>query len=192
MGDGEHLTEAQKKWFASLREGLERDSGRTLDEWVAVARTCPETRMRARLRWFKENHGLAQNRASLVLAPAFGSQHGWDDPDALIAALWDGRPNGKAIMEAVSALVGRLDGVVLGARKGYTAWSRAYQFAAVRPAAGDRVRLGLAVSPDASGRLTAPASEGWSERLRATLVLTAAGEADETVAALLRQAWERS
>ena len=59
-------------------------------------------------------------------------------------------------------------------------------------AAGDRVRLGLAVSPDASGRLTAPASEGWSERLRATLVLTAAGEADETVAALLRQAWERS
>jgi hypothetical protein len=33
-----HLTERQKKWFASVREGLERDTGKSLEDWVAIAR----------------------------------------------------------------------------------------------------------------------------------------------------------
>lgn len=193
MSKADHLSEPQKKWFASLRAGLERDTGRSLDAWVAIARTCPETAARARLRWFKETHGLAQNRASLVLGEAFGSRQGWDDPDVLIGALWDGRPNGKATMQAVAAAVGRLDGVVLGARKGYTAWSRTYQFAAVRPVGGDKVRLGLAVGPEACPRLVpATASEGWSERLKGVVVVTGPQDIDPEITALIEAAWTNS
>ena len=65
------LTKQQLKWFASVREGLERDTGRTLAAWVEIARACPETRHRARLSWMKTVYGLGQNRASVVLAEAF-------------------------------------------------------------------------------------------------------------------------
>ncbi|HEX5262572.1 MAG TPA: hypothetical protein VFW13_03545 [Phenylobacterium sp.] len=42
------LTPRQEKWFASVKASLERDTGKSLDEWVAIARTCPETRPKAR------------------------------------------------------------------------------------------------------------------------------------------------
>jgi hypothetical protein len=64
----EHLTERQKKWFASLREGLERETGKSLEDWVAIAQTCPETKPRAQLGWLKAFHSLGQNRASYVLS----------------------------------------------------------------------------------------------------------------------------
>ena len=63
----EHLTERQKKWFASVREGIERDTGKSLDEWVAIARTCPETRMMPRLQWFKRDGWSERLKGSVVL-----------------------------------------------------------------------------------------------------------------------------
>ena len=186
------LTPQQQKWFASVRDGLERDTGKSLAEWVAIAMTCPETGHRARLKWFKETHGLLQNRASYVLDAAFPSvEPGWSEPDALRETLWTD-PAQRALFAAVEAAVQGFEGLVVGQRKGYSAWSRHYQFAAVRPVKGG-ARLGLAVPPDASPRL-APAkpNEGWSERLKSTLVLSAPVEVDDGVKALLKAAWEKS
>ncbi len=186
------LTPQQRKWFASVRDGLERETGKSLAEWVAIARTCPEAGHRARLKWFKDTHGLLQNRASYVLGEAFPSADpGWDEPAALREALWTD-PAQRALFAAVAAAVQDLPGLIIGQRKGYSAWSRNYQFAAVRPVKGG-ARLGLAISPDADPRLAAAkANEGWSERLKSVLVLTAPGEVDGGVKALLKAAWENS
>ena len=96
-----NLTERQEKWFASVRAGLERDTGKSMDEWVAIARTCPESAHRARLKWFKERHGLLQNRASQVLSAAFPPAMGWSDADGLIDTVWVD-PEARDIFEAVS------------------------------------------------------------------------------------------
>jgi len=61
------LTERQARWFASVNEGLERETGRDLADWAEIARACPETVHRERLAWMKAAHGLEQNRASMVL-----------------------------------------------------------------------------------------------------------------------------
>jgi hypothetical protein len=189
--DAEHLTEQQKKWFASVQGGLERETGRSLAEWVAIAKTCPETAPRARLRWFKETHGLLQNRASFVLNEAFPPETGWSKPEALQAALWTD-PSSRAIFAAVEVLVLALPEIVVGQRKGFSAWSRRYQFAALRPLKGGKARLGLALEPGADPSLEPAKNEGWSERLKAAMVLGAPGEADERVAALLNAAWAAS
>lgn len=187
----EHLTERQRKWFASVRAGLERDTGRSLTEWTAIARTCPETKTRARLQWLKARHGLLQNRAMFVLGEAFASGGGWVEQDALRAALWTD-PGQIAILEAVEAALADLPELVVGQRKTYTAWSRAFQFAAAKPVKG-AVRLGLAVAPESDPRLEPrKSSEAWSERCRSALTLTAPAEVDEGLKALLRQAWDRS
>ena len=186
----ENLTERQAKWFATIRDGLERDTGKTLDQWVEIARAGPETKHRARLKWFKETHGLLQNRASIVLEAAFESQMGWSEPSSLIDSLWTD-PGARAIFEAVRAAATALPGAIETARKGYTAWSRKLQFAALKPLKGGEVLLGLAVPPDTDPRLEPAKGDGWSERLVARVRLKAPGEAPG-LAEQIRAAWENS
>jgi hypothetical protein len=184
------LTPRQQQWFAAIREGLAAETGKSLEEWAEIARTCPETAHRARLAWLKAHHGLGQNRASIVLGAAFPADAPWAAGDANEQALWKDAA-GRAVLDAVRAQVAGLDDVVTGQRKGFTAWSRGFQFAALRPAKGG-VRLGLAVPLDADPRLVPPVREGWSERLTAVRVLAGPEDVDDGLAALLRQAWARS
>jgi uncharacterized protein DUF4287 len=141
-----NLTARQQKYFAALQASLERDTGRSLAEWVAIARTCPETGPRARLKWLKDNYGLLQNHGSQVLSEAFPPAVSWREPEKLLAALWTD-PGSKAIFEAVDAAARQPNEVIQTARKGYTAWSRNFQFAALKPAKGGTAVLGLAVTP---------------------------------------------
>ena len=187
-----HLTERQRKWFATIRQGLERDTGKSMEEWVAIARTCPETGHRARLNWFKETHGLLQNRASQVLNEAFEAQMPWSEPESLIDALW-ADPASRAIFEAINARVDHLPDIVRTARKGYTAWSKRVQFAAARPVKGGKAMLGLAVPPDAHHpRLAVRGNESWSERLASRLTLEDPGAVDDDVNTLLEAAWRKA
>ena len=185
------LTERQKKWFASVQASLARDTGKTLEEWVAIARTCPETKPRARAQWLKDNYGLLQNRAMYVLSEAFPAANGWDEPAAQREALWTDAGS-RAIFEAVEAAATALPAVIIGQRKAFTAFSREFQFASVRPVKGGTAMLGLAVDPSADPRLEAPKNEGWSERLKARLPLASPAAVDASVVGLLKQAWERS
>jgi hypothetical protein len=182
--DEDTLSPRQRKWFASVREGLERDTGRSLQAWVDIARTCPETRTRARQSWLKTHYGLAQNRAMTILAAAF------PEVEAQAPPLWSS-PDALETFTAIEAVATALPDVVTGRRKAYTAFSRAYQFAAAAPFK-TVVVLGLALPPQASPRLNAAGRAPWSERLKSKLVLRTAAEVDDEVAALLRQAWDAS
>ncbi|MHB8284382.1 MAG: DUF5655 domain-containing protein, partial [Caulobacteraceae bacterium] len=183
--DEDALSPRQRKWFASVREGLERDTGRTLEAWAEIARTCPESKPRARQLWLKEHHGLAQNRAAAVLSVAFPAT-----ADAT-APLWSS-PNALAIFQAVEAAATALPDVVVGPRKAYTAFSRAFQFAAASPLKDGTAVLGLALPVGAGSRLSPPGRQPWSERLKSKLALRTAADVDADVADLLRRAWEAS
>ena len=186
-----NLTERQRTYFASLQASLERDTGKTLAQWVAIARTCPESGHRARLKWLKDNYGLLQNHGSHVLSEAFESAMSWQQPEKLIEALWTD-PASTAIFLAADVAARAPGEVIQTARKGYTAWARNFQFAAAKPLKGGKVMLGVALAPDASPRLEAPRNEGWSERLKARTLISSPREVDAEIRALLRAAWERS
>ncbi|ALL13723.1 DUF4287 domain-containing protein [Caulobacter henricii] len=186
------LTEQQQTWFASVRANLQRETGKTLEEWVEIVRReCQETRPKARTDWLKATYGIGQNRAATILSVAYPSEMGWDDAEGLRAALWTD-PAALSILVAIEASVSDLRDVVTGQRKGFTAWSRKSQFAALKPVKGGGAVLGLAVSPEADPRLLEPRNEGWSERLKAKLPLTSPTDVDDGVLAHLKAAWERS
>ena len=185
------LTERQQKWFASVQASLERDTGKTIDEWVAIARTCPHDRPKARKDWLRENHGLGVNRASYVLSVAYPSAMNWDEADGLRAARWKD-PASERILERLEAAVAKLPDTVVGQRKGFTAFSRKVQMAAARPVKGGHAMLGLAVTPDADPRLLPRGNESWGERLKAQMLLTSPDQVDASVEALLKAAWARS
>lgn len=187
MGDG--LTEQQRKWLASVRTTLETRTGRSLEQWMAVAAGCPETAPRARQKWLKDVHGLGQNYALLVLsevAAAAGAP--LRDAAVMGAALW-ADPGADAVRLALQDAVDRLPGAITGQRKTFVSWSRNFAFAAARPVKGG-VRLGLALVP--GGRLGARGRESWSERLPAVVELAGVEAVDAEVRELLRGAWEAS
>ena len=183
------LTPRQQAWFNAIREGFARETGRTLEQWAEIARACPETKHRARLAWMKAEHGLGQNRAAMVLNAAFPSDSGWSTPAPLEQALWSD-PAARAIFERVRETMLQLPDAIVGERKAFTAFSRRFQFAAARPAAG-AVVLGLAVDPATHRLLRPPRRAAWSERLRAEAELAGA-DALAALADPIRAAWEAS
>jgi len=186
------LTERQQKWFASVQASLERDTGKTIDEWVKIAKTCPHDKPRARSDWLREHHGLGVNRAAHVLSVAFPSEIRWDDAGPLRAALWTD-PASEAILQALEKAVAKLPDHTTGQRKSFTAWSRKVQMAAARPVKGGHAMVGFAVEPDTDQRLTPRGkSESWGDRLKGQLLLTSPDQVDASIEALLKQAWERS
>ena len=192
MKPGPRLTERQQKWFATVKANFEAQTGRSLEAWVEIMKTCPETTPKARQAWLKAEHGVGQNHASHILDafnPAGGP--GWDEPAELRAALWkDARS--LAILEAVERVAASVDEVISGQRKGYTSFSRKVQFAAVRPLKGGRALLGLKLEPEASDRLSASVKkESWSERLSAVVELDDASGVDGEVARWFGLAAER-
>jgi hypothetical protein len=182
------LTERQRKWFASVREGLERETGRSLEDWAKIARKCPETTSSGRVRWLKAKYGLGVNRAAMILDEAFPSAMGWDDPNALLDALWKDNAQ-RAIYDRIEAAAKKLDGAVVGPRKTVSTFSRKVQFAAAKPAKAG-ARLALALDPKTSNRLEPTRKgEGFNERLRAAVTVTKLADVDAEIKALLKQAW---
>jgi hypothetical protein len=185
-------TERQKKWFATVQANLEKNTGKPLADWVAIMKTCPEAAPRAQTAWLKAVHGVGQNHAAQILdacRPSDGP--GWDEPEALRAALWKD-PASLAILEAVERIAADAEGVISGQRKGYTSFSRSVQFAAMRPLKGGRALLGLKLEPAASSRLSPSARrESWSERLTAVIELDAPDQVDDDIGRLFAQAADK-
>ncbi|MEI9905634.1 MAG: DUF4287 domain-containing protein [Asticcacaulis sp.] len=155
-----------------MRASLERDTGKTLEDWVRVVTTdCPETKPAARQAWLKARYGILQNHARQILEAASPPEGpSWNDPAAQRVALWTD-PQSAAILDAIEQAVAGFPGLVSTQRKGFTAWSKNVQFAALKPVRGGKASLGLAVPPDADPRLAPAGKEAWSERLKAKVLL---------------------
>ncbi len=188
---GKTLTEQQQKWFASIVASMQAETGKTLEEWVEIAKTTPEASHGKRVKWFKAEHELGQNRASVVLMKAFPGEGADGSSDGARKTLWKDA-GARAVLEAIEARLEGWDGLVSPQRKGYTPWARAYTFASAKPLKGG-VLLGLAVPASADARLTASrGKEGWSDRLTSTVMLTDADEVDDGLEDLLKDAFDAS
>ena len=119
------MTARQEKWFASILESMERETGKTLDEWVAIARTCPETKPAARKAWFKAQHGIGTNRASVIFGQAFPESAHWAEPDSLRDTLW-ADAGARAILEAIEWAITRGLGRVEAGAQGQHKIARGY------------------------------------------------------------------
>lgn len=190
--DASTLTERQQKWFASVQASLERDTGKTLDQWIKIAKTCPETTPRKRTEWLREKYGLGVNRIAHILHAAFPPEGpSWDDPAALLDQLWKEK-EGRAIYEAVAKLVRKeFPDAIIGPRKTFVSFSRKIQFAGIVPGpkGSGSAELGLPLPVSASKRLSSMKKRPWAEKHTAILVLKAPKDVDAEVKRLLKLAW---
>jgi len=191
VAEPKYLTSKQANWFAKVRAGIEEDTGKTMEEWVVIARTCPETAHKKRLKWFKDVHGLGINRASTIISATFETGLGWNNPEALLSELWK-KPELRTIYDAIEFYATSLgNDVVVGPRKTFSGFSRNYQFAAARPVR-DAVRLGLAVDPKTYALDAAKKSDSWSDRLTSVVVVSNLDDVNKSLKSLIKSAWKNS
>jgi len=180
-----------QQYVASLEANLEKGTGKSLAQWIKIAKTCPHAKTRERLNWFKKEHGLGQSRAGLVLWRAFGEgSMGQEDPVKLLDGLFaKSFADQRAIYDKVAAFAKSLGKGTLSPRKGYVALYRLKQYGAIKPSKqGLLVGLALQKYPKTK-RLIDVKNLGGGERNKKALVLTSAKDFDAEAKELIKAAW---
>ncbi len=174
------------------RRNIETRTGRSFDDWLALARASGHEKHGALLAWLKTEHGFSHGDANRIALDARRSEPAGrpgaaaDELDAIYAG-----PKAalRPLHDRVVALAqGFGDDVSLSPKQAYVSLRRAKQFATVGPASGGRLEIGLnlkGVEPPVAWR---PPTGMCTHRVR----LAATDDLDDEVRGWLREAYERA
>jgi hypothetical protein len=179
--------------MATMAENLRTKTGKTLDEWIAVARASGIGAHMALVNHLKAEHGLGHGYANMVVHAANASSSLSQDDDALVDAAFDGaKAHWRPLYDRLVAWVQGFGGdVELAPKKGYVSLRRKKQFALLMPSTKDRFDIGLALKgEEPTGRLELAGS--WNAMVSHRVRIAADADADEEVAGWLRAAYDRA
>ena len=176
-------------------ESFFKDTGKSIEQWIEIAKTCPETAPRKQLAWFKQEHGLLQNRAMHVLSIVFPEIHdlGFDNPESLVDALFLNYPKEKEVyLEILHEVLAKYPDVVASPRKAYVPFIAKKNFALILPnKEGLIVSLVLPENTPATNRLLiAKKPFAGGERNKHHVVVQSISDFDDEVKSLLHLAFE--
>ena len=180
------MTTVEEGLKAQIRN-IETSSGRSVAEWMTVIRESGAMRHGEIVTMLKTEHGLAHgaaHRLALVfLAPPAVA------PSDPVDALYEGRPQVRAIHDAVWAVIaGFGDDIVVAPKKGYLSIRRRTQFAMLRPAAK---HLDVAVvRPDTQPTVRFGSAATFNALFTHRVRVRSIEEVDDELAVWLRKAYE--
>lgn len=175
---------------AKMIANLEASSGRSLADWIALAKGSGQAKHGQMVAWLKSEQGLTHGYANLVAHKTLASDAGSQGSDDLMAAMFEGpKAAMKPAYDKVAAIVEGLGGVEFAPKKGYVSFRRSKQLGLAQPSTKDRLDLGLilkGVEPE--GRLEKAGS--WNAMVTHRVRIASADEVDAEVEAWIRRAWE--
>jgi hypothetical protein len=171
--------------IATTKAQMKERTGKSFEQWLAVARKNGPPAATALSAWLRQKHGLKPLQADLVSREARspGSTTEYDDPEKLVDALYSGeasalRPLHDQVVRKILALG---NDVELTAAKTYVTLRRKKQFALVRPGSGV-LELGLCLGGLKPTPKLAAAKHFGSERVTHQIAIGKASEvAGETM-----------
>ncbi len=177
---------------ASMVANMKEKTGKTLEQWLAIAKKTGAGKHGQIVKALKTDHGLTHGYANLVAHKLLRSDAGSKAAEGtdLVAAQYSGpkadlKPIYDAVIKAATAL-GK--GVEIAPKKSYVSLRRNKQFAIVQPSTRTRVDLGINLKGEpAAGRLEKSGSFNAmvSHRVR----LEKPADVDKDVKAWLKKAW---
>jgi hypothetical protein len=174
---------------AKMIANLEANTGKSLDQWIGMARASGHAKHGQMVAWLKADQGLTHGYANLVAHKAFASDAGSSGEDDLMAAMFAGpKAAMKPAYDRAAAFLGSLDGVEFAPKKGYVSLRRSKQFALLQPSTKDRLDVGLVLKGvQPAGRLEAAGS--WNAMVTHRVRVASVDEVDAELEGWLRQAW---
>jgi hypothetical protein len=175
---------------ARAKEKLEKESGRTFDAWVELAKKKGPKERKALSSWFRKEHGHSMMNAHWLSGAVVGGED-YGDPETLVDALYSGekaalRPLHEAVVDVLLTLG---DDVTVTSCKTMVPAYRKHVFAELAPVAdGVRVQMSLGEEPFA-GRLERSANRMPGERLTHSVTVRAKKDVDAALKRWLGQAY---
>lgn len=172
----------------TMIRNLEEKTGKSLDQWLAVACSSGIEKHGELVKHLKADHGLTHGYANLVALYSRG--YGEDSGEDLVAAQYAGDKSGlRPIYEAVVAAVRSFGDVEIAPKKTSVSLRRSKQFALVQPSTRTRVDLGIQLKGvEPQGKLEASGS--FSSMVSHRIRLESAADVDDEVVGWLRRAYE--
>ncbi len=176
----------------SMAKNLEEKTGKSLAEWVKVARKLGAAKHGEIVKHLKEQHGMGHGYANLVAQSAIGVlSEGAVEGDDLVAAQYGGEKAGlRAVYDKlVKAVEGFGKDVEIAPKKTYVSLRRSKQFGLIQPSTKTRVDVGINLKGVAAkGRLEASGS--FNAMVTHRVRVESAMEVDAELIGWLRQAYE--
>ena len=185
------MAQSPEAMAASMIANMKEKTGKTLAQWIAIAKKTGAAKHGEIVKALKADHGMTHGFANLVAHKTLKSDAGSAGGDAdLVAAQYAGakadlKPIYDALIKATKAL-GK--DVEIAPKKTYVSLRRNKQFALIQPSTKTRVDLGVNIKGAAAkGRLEKSGSFNAmvSHRVR----LEKPGDVDKDVKAWLKKAY---
>jgi hypothetical protein len=187
------MAKTPEEMAAAMVANLKDKTGKTLEQWVQIARKSKLARHGEIVKHLKGEHGLTHGYANLVALETLKPTGGAAGGDDLVAAQYSGKKADlRPIYDKLIAAIGKLGkDVEVAPKKTYVSLRRNKQFALIQPSSATRVDVGInlkGVPP--KGRLEASGSFNAmvSHRVR----VEAASQVDRELVGWLKQAYEAS
>ncbi len=176
---------------------LKENTGRTLEEWVAVLKKEGPKEAKEQRDWLRKTHGLGSTASMIVAESAQGGGKlmGYGDPEALVKEQYKGkkaalRPIYDALIHATQR-IGK--DVRISPCRTYVPLMRKNQFAVIQPTTSTRVDLGLALPGiEVSERLVKVRRMGGGDRITHRIPLETLKDVDAEVVRWLKRAYEET
>lgn len=187
-----------QKWV----DELQAKTGRSLDEWVALARSEGPKSEKDRREWLKIHHKLGTNSAWWIAARVDGKESEEDSPERYLAAApkyvdeqYAGKKQAlRPLYEDLLALAGRLGADVKACPcRTIVPLYRHHVFAQLKPSTNTRLDLGLALGPYKGRlpkRLVDTGGLAKKDRITHRIELKSAAEIDQEVGKWLKTAYD--
>jgi hypothetical protein len=176
----------------SMIDNLKKNTGKSLDQWVAIARKSKLEKHGEIVKYLKSEHELTQGYANLVSMAARESAAVFSGGEDLVGAQYKGKEDLRPIYEKISAFAQGLGkDVEVAPKKTSVSLRRKRQFALVQPSTKTRVDLGLKFNDKGhSGRLetSGPFGAMCTHRVQ----LTDAKQVDKEVLNWIKEAYEEA
>ncbi len=178
----------------TMIQNLKEKTGKSLDEWVKIAKAAKLEKHSEVIKFLKTNHELGHGYANLVAHTLKGqSEEGKAAADDPVAAQYSGEKAGlKPIYDALIKAIGKFGkDVELSPKKTYVSLRRNKQFALIQPTTKTRLDVGInlkGIPP--TGKLEASGSFNAmvSHRVR----VESAKDVDKELIGWLKQAYEQA
>ncbi len=180
---------------ADMIAGFKEKTGKTLDQWLAIAKKSGAARHGVMVACLKSEHGMTHGFANMIALKHFKSDAGSlaEIGTDLVAAQYAGdkaalRPIYEALEKAIMAFG---DDVEFSPKKSYVSVRRSKQFAIIQPSTRTRVDLGLNLKGEpVSGRLEASGS--FNSMVSHRVKLERPADVDRQIAVWLKIGYEQA
>ena len=177
----------------SMIANFKEKTGKTLDEWVAIARKSGSEKHGEIVSLLKAKHGVTHGYANMVAHTLLQSYAAaLSETTDLVMAQYSGEKAAlRPIYDAIIAFTDALGDVELAPKKAYVSLRRSKQFALVQPSTKTRVDLGI----NLRGKPPSPrleASGSFNAMVSHRVKLEKPEDFDKEIKAWLKEAWSQA